>query len=75
MTDASNRRAFLRVLAAGAVYAAPVIASVAAPVDLLGQGQSSQHKMDPTAPAPNLQQQQQQPGAPPPWRAPPPGRP
>ena len=36
-----NRRAFLRKLAKGAAYSAPVVYSMAAPVDLLGQGQSS----------------------------------
>ena len=36
-----NSRAFLRKLAQGAAYTAPVVYSMAAPVDLLGQGQSS----------------------------------
>ncbi len=36
-----NRRAFLRKLAKGAAYSAPVVYSMAAPVDLLGQGKSS----------------------------------
>jgi hypothetical protein len=36
-----NRRAFLRKLAKGAAYSAPVVYSMAAPIDLLGQGQSS----------------------------------
>ena len=36
-----NRRAFLKKLAKGAVYSAPVVYSMAAPVDLLGQGMSS----------------------------------
>jgi hypothetical protein len=36
-----DRRAFLRKLAKGAAYSAPVVYSMAAPVDLLGQGQSS----------------------------------
>lgn len=36
-----NRRAFLRKLAKGAAYSAPVVYSMAAPVDLLGQGMSS----------------------------------
>lgn len=33
-----NRRAFLRKLAKGAAYTAPVVCSMAAPVDLIGQG-------------------------------------
>ena len=36
-----DRRAFLKKLAKGAAYTAPVVYSMAAPVDLLGQGQSS----------------------------------
>jgi len=36
-----SRRAFLRKLAKGAAYSAPVVYSMAAPVDLLGQGMSS----------------------------------
>ena len=36
-----DRRAFLRKLAKGAAYTAPVVYSMAAPVDLIGQGQSS----------------------------------
>jgi hypothetical protein len=36
-----NRRAFLKKLAKGAAYSAPVVYSMAAPVDLLGQGMSS----------------------------------
>lgn len=44
MSDES-RRAFLKRLARGGAYVAPVVASLAAPVvDLLGQGASSQHK-------------------------------
>ncbi len=68
MTD-SNRREFLKKLAKSAVYTAPVIATFAAPPDLLGQGKSSQHKKGGgksgmAAPAPG-------PAAP--WNAPPPG--
>lgn len=47
----SDRREFLKKLAKGAVYAAPVMHSIAAPVDLLGQGQSSQHKHQSTTTA------------------------
>jgi hypothetical protein len=36
-----NRRAFLRKLAKGAAYTAPVVYSMSAPVDLIGQGMSS----------------------------------
>jgi len=39
----SDRREFLKKLAKGAVYAAPVVYSIAAPVDLVGQGKGSQH--------------------------------
>ena len=41
-----NRRAFLRKLAKGAAYSAPVVYSMAAPVDLLGQGVSSDKGKD-----------------------------
>ena len=36
-----DRRAFLRKLAKGAAYTAPVVYTMAAPVDLIGQGKSS----------------------------------
>jgi len=39
--DQVDRRAFLRKLAKGAAYTAPVVYSMAAPVDLVGQGKSS----------------------------------
>jgi len=39
-----DRRAFLRKLAKGAAYSAPVVYSMAAPLDLVGQGKSSEHK-------------------------------
>ena len=68
MTD--DRRAFLKKLARGAAYAAPTIISFAAPVELLGQGESSQHKQThlvaPSEPSAPLQD--------PPWKEPPPGR-
>ena len=46
-----NRRAFLRKLAKGAAYSAPVVYSMAAPVDLLGQGVSSDKGKDWMTPA------------------------
>ena len=78
-----DRRAFLKTLARGAAYAAPMIMSFAAPVELLGQGQASEHKKGGhghggggghghghlVAPS--------EPAAPrqdPPWKEPPPGR-
>ena len=39
-----DRRAFLKKLARGTAYAAPVVYSMAAPLDLVGQGKSSEHK-------------------------------
>jgi len=36
-----DRRAFLRKMAKGAAYSAPVVYSMAAPVELVGQGKSS----------------------------------
>jgi len=36
-----DRRAFLRKLAKGAAYSTPVVYSMAAPVDLIGQGKPS----------------------------------
>jgi hypothetical protein len=44
MMNLADRRAFLRKLAAGVAYAAPVVHSMAAPVDLVGQGKSSEKK-------------------------------
>ena len=71
-----NRREFLKQLARGAAYVAPVVISVAAPPGLAGQGKSSQHKPGGGA---NLQAAPgQQPGeslgGPPPG-GPPPGQP
>lgn len=37
----TDRRAFLRKLAKSAAYSAPVVYSMAAPLDLIGQGKSS----------------------------------
>lgn len=73
-----TRREFLATLARRTAYAAPVIASLSAPRDLLGQGSSSQHKAHP---APTYSgATPQPPGAKPPggaapWKAPPPGGP
>ncbi len=39
-----DRRAFLKKLAKGAAYTAPVIHSMAAPLEVLGQGKSVSHK-------------------------------
>jgi len=36
-----DRRAFLRKMAKGVAYTAPVVYSMAAPLDLMGQGSSS----------------------------------
>ena len=61
-----DRREFLKKLAKSAVYTAPVVYSLAAPIELVGQGMSSQKK--PKAPA-------QQPAATDaPWDRPPPGQ-
>ena len=68
MTD---RRAFLKLLARSAAYAAPVVATYGVPLRVAGQGMSSVH-MTGAAPA-----QSTSPAAAPgsPWTAnPPPGR-
>ena len=39
-----DRRAFLKKLAKGAAYTAPVVHSLAAPLEVLGQGKSFSHK-------------------------------
>jgi hypothetical protein len=49
MTD-QDRREFLKKLAKTAAYTAPVVYSLAAPIELVGQGASSEHKHV-TAPA------------------------
>lgn len=41
-----DRRAFIKKLAQGTAYAAPVVHSLAAPLDLVGQGKSSEHKKE-----------------------------
>ncbi len=71
---AADRRDFLKRLARSAAYAAPVITSLAAPLDLVGQGQASVHKQtgggDPGHGAPGMAAGQQAP-----WDQPPPGQP
>ena len=39
-----KRREFLKQLTKSTVYVAPVIYTIAAPLELIGQGMSSQHK-------------------------------
>lgn len=55
--SSDDRREFLKKLAKTAIYSAPVVHSFAAPVDLLGQGKSSEHKKQhqhgPPAPPPS----------------------
>jgi hypothetical protein len=41
-----HRREFLKKLAKGAVYAAPVIRTMTAPLEVVGQGKSTSHKND-----------------------------
>jgi hypothetical protein len=71
-----DRREFLKQLAKTAAYAAPVVYSLAAPVELLGQGgKSSEHK-HPSSGASQSEPggAQQAPGSQPaPWERPPPG--
>ncbi|MEE8191445.1 MAG: hypothetical protein V3T74_01790 [Gemmatimonadales bacterium] len=67
MTD-QDRREFLKKLAKTAAYTAPVVYSLAAPIELVGQGQSSEHKHT-TAPA-----TQQPSTGDAPWDRPPPGQ-
>ncbi len=50
MTD-QDRREFLKKLARTAAYTAPVVYSLAAPIELVGQGSSSEHKPPMGAPA------------------------
>lgn len=75
MTE-QDRRDFLKRLAKSAVYAAPVVYSLAAPADVLGQGWTRHHpKMATTF---EQQQPQQpttttQPGGDAPWEREPPG--
>ncbi len=73
-----DRRAFLKMLAKGTAYAAPVVHSLAAPLDLVGQGKSSEHKHGGQAatasPTGSGLTQQTDIGAPPPGQRPPPGQ-
>ncbi len=76
-----DRRSFLKTLAAGVVYSAPVVASLAAPAQLLGQGESPSKKCpqnphcDTSEAAGASQQQLRQPADPnAPWNQKPPGR-
>jgi hypothetical protein len=65
-----DRREFLKKLAKTVAYTAPVVYSLAAPIELIGQGSSSEHKMPMAPPASS----QQAPGSQPaPWERPPPG--
>jgi hypothetical protein len=68
-----NRRAFLKKIARGMAYSAPVIASFAAPAELVGQGESSAHKPMGSAAATTSTPSEPELGGPPPWREPPPG--
>jgi hypothetical protein len=73
MTD-DTRREFLKRIAKTAVYAAPVIHTLAAPVELIGQGSSTQKKpmmaaaFDTQQPSTTTQTNQEAP-----WDRPPPG--
>ncbi len=66
--SSDDRREFLKKLAKTALYSAPVVHSFAAPVDLLGQGQSSEH-MSHQAPPP-AQPSTSTMGEPAPWDKP-----
>jgi hypothetical protein len=68
MTD-PDRREFLKKLAKTAVYSAPVVYSLAAPVELVGGGMSSVHMMSAPATQPATQQPSDAP-----WDRPPPGQ-
>lgn len=74
MTE-QDRRDFLKRLAKAAVYAAPVVHSLAAPADVLGQSWTEHH---PKTSGLEQQPQQQpttttQPGGEAPWQREPPG--
>jgi hypothetical protein len=70
-----DRREFLKKLARTAAYTAPVVYSLAAPVELIGQGgKSSEHKPPMGAAATqSAPGGAQQPGGQAPWERPPPG--
>ncbi len=71
-----SRREFLKKLARTAVYTAPVIHTLTAPVELVGQGVTPTHK-PPMAPAYDQSSptspRRQQPASEAPWDRPPPG--
>jgi len=50
-----DRREFIKQLARGTAYAAPVVHSLAAPLDLVGQSKASEHKKEWQTPAPASQ--------------------
>ena len=68
-----DRREFLKQLAKTAAYTAPVVYSLAAPVELIGQGQSSEHKHTSSGATQAAPSGAQQPGGTAPWDRPPPG--
>ena len=67
MTE-QDRREFLKKLAKTAVYTAPVVYSLAAPIELMGGGKASEHHTS----APAATQQPSTGDAP--WDRPPPGQ-
>lgn len=77
--SAHDRREFLRKLAKTAAYAAPVVVSLAAPIELVGQGDSPSkkeghwHPPGQGSPTKQTLPPNPQPGGPPPWQQPPPG--
>jgi hypothetical protein len=72
MTE-ERRRAFLKRLAKGAVYAAPVIRTMSAPLEVVAQGQSTSHKNDHGGPRSGSSAGGSGLGGPPPGTQPPPG--
>lgn len=66
-----DRREFLKRLAKTAAYSAPVVYSLATPVELVGQGKSSQHKHHKAAQFQPQTEPTTQRDAP--WTEPPPG--
>jgi hypothetical protein len=62
-----DRREFIKKLAKGTAYVAPVVHSLAAPLDLVGQGKSSEHKREwPQTAGPVQEKMQTSPFPPPP---------
>lgn len=68
-----DRRTFLKKLARGVAYTAPVVASFTAPTELVGQGEASAHIPMASASPTQTGGTTQELGGPPPWREPPPG--